>query len=579
MNDTREVRVAGFRWHLSEALAGPPGEGLFGPGGLRLEEWLAAGQAEVVKQTPHRAVYRVVLPGLDFHVKHYKGDRRDRLRRLLRGSRAAREYAVGREVAARGVPAPEVLAWGESASRLGPSDSFLLTRTVPDAVPLVDFLESRLPALPRPLRAVLLQRLARALGEFLARKHRSGVRHDDLHPGNLLVRFPGGEPELALIDLHAARLGRPLGWPASRGNLLMLDRWFAIRWSRADRRRAWRAYCRARPELALDERATARALARATQLSLVRHQARLDDRCLGGNRHYLSLKAPGLRGHAVADLDPAGLARLLADPDAPFDGPAARALKRSASSAVVEMELAVAGRPRAVIGKRLAAGGWRGLLALFRRPPALRSYVAGHALRMRGLPTPRPLAVWHRRRLGLPAEGYLLVEKVPEAVHLRAFVEGLVGRPARERNPRLWAVAEELGRLLRALHGWRLSHRDLKAANVLVSPAGWAVSARGLRELEPCPEAGKDRVWFIDLVGLRKHGRLGRGRRVRDLARLHVSFLGHPALTRADRLRFLRAYLAWGLCGKAGWKGWWRDVDAAARAKAARNARLGRVVG
>ena len=40
-------------------------------------------------------------------------------------------------------------------------------------------------------------------------------------------------------------------------------------------------------------------------------------------------------------------------------------------------------------------------------------------LRDRWLPTPRPLAMFHRLRAGgLPAEGYLLTEKVPDAVGL-----------------------------------------------------------------------------------------------------------------------------------------------------------------
>ena len=51
------------------------------------------------------------------------------------------------------------------------------------------------------------------------------------------------------IDLHAVRLGRPLGWPAARDNLVLLDRWFALRFGSTDRRRCCRAYCQARADL------------------------------------------------------------------------------------------------------------------------------------------------------------------------------------------------------------------------------------------------------------------------------------------------------------------------------------------
>jgi tRNA A-37 threonylcarbamoyl transferase component Bud32 len=556
-----EVRTGGFRWRVLPALG--EARHLLGPGGFRLDEV----EPTVVKQTPHRAVYRVEIGGLDLHVKHYRGDARDWVRCLFRGRRAVREFVLSREVARRGVPTVEVLGVGEYANRLGPSDSVLVTRTLPGARPLLDYLEHELPAMPPRARCDTRHRLASAVGELLARQHAAGVRHGDLHPGNVLVRFEAGSPELFLIDLDAVRLGPPLAWQASRDNLVILDRWFALRYGRADRLRAWRAYMAARPDLGIDERAAAREVAEATAASLLSQMAQFDRRCLGGNRHYARIDG----GLAVADLGRGELARLLADADSLFDRPGANLLKQSSSSAVVEEEAALSGGPRAVIVKRFA-GSWKGAVAsLFRPPPALRSYVLGHGLRLRGFPTPRPLAVWHRRRFGLPMEGYLVTEKVPEAIHLRAFVER-VGPGERAR-----AVLDQLARLLRRLHDAGLSHRDLKAANVLVSAAGYAMSVRGLRDLPPCP--GRDLVWLIDLVGARRSGRVGRRRRVRDLARLHMSFLGHPLVSRADRLRFLRTYLDWGSRGKAGWKGWWREVHAAAVEKAGRAAGRGRVVG
>src|SRR5262249_62269502 len=113
----------------------------------------------------------------------------------------------------------------------------------------------------------------------------------------------------------------------------------------------------------------------------------------------------GVGGRAVAAHDPAAVGALLADPDAPFRRPDAVVLKDSAASTVVELDLPTAAGPRRVIYKRFAVKSWAGpWRALFRRPPALRSFVLGHGLRFRGLPTPRPLGVWHRFRRGLPRE-------------------------------------------------------------------------------------------------------------------------------------------------------------------------------
>src|SRR5579884_2881760 len=88
------------RWQIRPGL-----EHLFDADGLCLNDWLAAGQAQVVKHGPHRTVYHVVLPGLDFYLKHNRlADCRARLRELVRPSKARSEYEHARAVAARHVP-------------------------------------------------------------------------------------------------------------------------------------------------------------------------------------------------------------------------------------------------------------------------------------------------------------------------------------------------------------------------------------------------------------------------------------------------------------------------------------------
>jgi tRNA A-37 threonylcarbamoyl transferase component Bud32 len=533
------VPTPGIRWHLAPDWVGPP---------PRLDEWSSAGLARVVKQAPHRTVWQVQLPGLDVHVKSY----REGARRWLCGSRARREFQITREAARRGLPTLNALAWGEDEA-----GSYLVTRSLPEAVSLLELLQGNLEPCPRC-------KLLRALGHLLALAYRAGVYHDDLHPGNVLVCRDADAVRLFLIDLGDARLGVPLSWPACRDNLVLLNRWFALRASGTDRFRIWQTCSR---DLAVvDVKEGARAVERQTRTSLLRFCDRLDRRCLGGNRHFRRVRSAGLAGLAVTDVD---LSALVVAPDGPLGSAAAAVhlLKRSASSAVVEMELA----GRSVVYKRHTVTRWTDpLAALFRPPPALRAYIMGHALRLRGLPTPRPLAVWHRRRLGLSAEGYLLLERVPQARELADFVAHLATRPWEEGRRRLLALVEELAGLVRKLHGWNLSHRDLKAANILVSPQAWVHGQRGLREAGP---DGADHPWFVDLVGVRKHRRLGRGVRVRNLARLSASFLAVAAVTRTVCLRFLLAYLGG---ARAEWKSWWNEVAAATRAKVQRNRRLGR---
>jgi serine/threonine protein kinase len=259
------------------------------------------------------------------------------------------------------------------------------------------------------------------------------------------------------------------------------------------------------------------------------------------------------------------LDRLLNDPDQPFRDADAKPLKDSRSSTVIELGSGASADSAPLIFKRFAVTHWRDpLVSLLRATPALRSFVQGHGLGLRCLPTARPLAVLHRQRHGLRHEGYLLTEKIENALDLLAFINRLRETDEDERRLVLRRVIAEVARLVCTLHQRRVSHRDLKAANLLV-------------QTEPATQSVC--VWFIDLVGVVRQRRLRRSRRVQNLARLHTSFHAHPLITRTDKLRFLRVYLRWGLRSKLGWKTWWRQVEEATRAKIARNLRNGRALG
>lgn len=572
MPELMKVLAGGIRWSVLPECREP----LLGPAGLRLEEWLTTGQARVVKQGPHRIVYRLELPGLNCHVKHnLVPNVRAWLRQLVRPSKARTEFERAVALAARGIPTVTPLALGERAVGLRPVDSFLVTRTLDDTQTLTDFITAALPGLPTAHQPGIRQQLAVALGEFIARLHATGVVHRDLHCGNVLIRLDAnGQPALYLIDLHAVRLGPPLGWRASRDNLVMFNCWLAARSNRTDRLRFWHAYREARERHARRNGHTpwpgrdvtaepVQELERSSWISNRRFWGRRDRRCLKRNRYYQRIHAATVSGHAVTDLDPAALARLLDDPDAPFTRPDAILLKDSRSSTVAEWQMLVNGQVRPVIYKRFRitarSDPWVNRL---RRSPALRSWVWGQGLRERQLPTARPLAVFHRRRHGLWYEGYLLTEKITDAVDLHGFLEELAKFDAATGRSLLRQHTDRLAQLIRRFHQCRLSHRDLKAANVLCPHPGGALSG------PPC--------WFIDLVGVHGHGRLSRHRRAQNLARLNASFLHDAALTRTDRLRFLRVYLQWGLFGRSGWKRWWRDIAELTRAKVERNLRRGR---
>jgi tRNA A-37 threonylcarbamoyl transferase component Bud32 len=577
-----EVTAGGVYWQIAAEYR----DLLLGPDGLRLDEWQSAGMAQVVKHGPHRSVYRVSLPGLDCHIKHYRlMNLRAWLRELVRPAKALVEYRRALAIAGRGVATVEPLAVGRRDAALGAGDSFLITRSLDGTEALNVFLETMFPALPANEPTALRQQLAEELGRFVAQLHRAGVVHHDFHTGNILVAQSAAKTiQLFLIDLHATRLRPPLDWRARQANLVLLNRYFSIRASRTDRLRFWRAYVteweserggewgservrewesdRAR---AAFFRTAARTLEDETWESNLRFWRLRDGRCRRRNRRYQRLRSTIAQGHAIRELDRSIIELLLADPDAPFRQAGIKVLKDSRSSTVVQWAIPFDGVMRPVIYKRFRATSWTDPLAALVRPTgALRSWINGHGLCERDLPTPRPLAVLHRRQRGLPADGYLLTEEVPDAVDLYRFVASLDCLPVSEARQNLRQCIDRAAALVRELHRRHLSHRDLKASNILVQDS----AATGMIAL-----------WFIDLVGVRRFRGLPEDRRLQNLARLHVSFCRNPHISRTDKLRFLRTYQQWGLFGKQDWKRWWRKVAELTQAKVTRNLRDGRPLG
>lgn len=521
------------RWTLT-----PAGRHLLAAEDLDLDRHRAAGRVAVVKDGRHRSVYRVVLPAGDVvYWKHCRlNGPRAWWRDFFRGPKAKLEFDRALALADRDVKTVEPLAWARFRGRW-PRGSFLITRALAGTVPLDEFLRDTPPRRPLDRR-----RLTVALAGYVSRLHDAGVTHPDLHPGNLLIRADGGKPEFFLIDVHDLDLGPPLAREARLRNLVILNRWFQLRTTRADRLRFWRAYAGA-----LAGPGEAKRLERDTDRSVVALWASRDRRCLRENRHFRRVRGPGVTGFAVRDLHADVVGGFVRDPDGPFAGVDVELLKASRSATVCVVTVPTAAGPRAMVYKRFRVTHRSDFLAvLFRPPPALRSWVNGHALLDRGLPTPRPWLVLHRTHFGLPGTGFLLCDLVPDARHLHDAIRQT--GPAERRR-----LIDRLARGVRLMHDRGVAHRDLKAANILVTASG------------DCQ--------VIDLAGARTHREVPRPARGRDLGRLNASFLASPHVTRADRLRFLRTYFAWGLRGRGQWKVWWALVRAQTLLKVRRNER------
>jgi tRNA A-37 threonylcarbamoyl transferase component Bud32 len=444
---------------------------------------------------------------------------RSYLRDVLRPPKAQLEFENASALLGQGIAAIQPIAWG-TKSRFWPSESVILTHEAAHAEPLADWLE-------RPQSVADQLRIARAFARYTAKLHEGGIDHPDPHPGNFLITHDG---QFIAIDLHAICFTNALDAEETLRALAVLNRWFQMRTPATIRYRFWLTYLAHRPGLKLDPRT----IETATRASNYRFWTDRLKRYTLDNRETKRISRGSIKGYAERDLPADFVSQLLTEPDALFSTSGVKILKDSRSSTVAVVKMG----EREVIFKRFRVKSNFVMLKNALRPTAaLRSWRFGRNLIDRGLPTAKPLAMVERFAYGVPREGYIVFEKVPDGIELPQALGQVC--PAK------------LGKLIRTMHDREVSHRDLKAPNILVSHG---------------------ELVLLDLVGIEVGRKVSDAIRIRDLARLNASFL-HGEVSTSVKLRVLYAYLQG---DRKAWKTWWRNISQATAAKVAKNARSGR---
>jgi tRNA A-37 threonylcarbamoyl transferase component Bud32 len=236
--------------------------------------------------------------------------------------------------------------------------------------------------------------------------------------------------------------------------------------------------------------------------------------------------------------------RIAADPERFLRAAAALPVKISRETLVLQTELPLCGQTLPVAVKQYNLHTrWKALAAWFRPPKAATNWAKAEFLRGRDINTPRPLLACRTRRGPLSGSSFLVSEWIAGSENLHLFGWRLARRPAALRLRVAAVCADHLGRLIGRIHAAGASHRDLKAANLLVVEG----------------DAGLE-TWLVDLDGLRIGRQITPARQARDLARLAAGLVAHPWVTRSICRRFLRAYERAFPHGATAWKPLWRAI-------------------
>ncbi len=139
-------------------------QALLGPRDTRLEEWRRGnGQLTVVKTGPHQVVYRADLPEgpSTSNTSSSPACGRNSASGFAAAKGGMRAGAPAM-LAAIGVTTITPIALGEQRKRFVLFENYLITHAIPDTLPLDEFVENRLPQVPKHRQARIRQNLAAA---------------------------------------------------------------------------------------------------------------------------------------------------------------------------------------------------------------------------------------------------------------------------------------------------------------------------------------------------------------------------------------------------------------------------------
>lgn len=400
-------------------IAGMQWEGL--PGSEHLIRQVLSADHETIKISRGKRVVRCQVDSTSYFVKfylHHDFPLRP-FKYRFKPSQARQEWETAQALQARGIPIVAHVALGERRNRLGLQESILVTEAF-DGISLR--YSSHWDAV--------------ALGRFVDLLHDAGVRHDDLHPSNILAHRTTGA--FHLVDLYPIQLKHFLTEKERAHNKAFLAMHLPV-------------------PVSLD----VFLLSRRLRWREMHKRAR---RCLRENQDFTSLEVGHLRWQVRRCRVRDEMEAIFRDPDRCFLQTGTM-LKQGRSSTVA----------RPVEGIVLKRYNFKKplnyLKDFFRMSRAKRSFLLAYHLEITGVPTARGIATGDRRSPTGARRSWFMMEELAGAGHLSEWTG--------DRSRAISAAAK----LVAKLHNEAFTHRDLKATNIMIHPEGkvYLIDLDGLR--------------------------------------------------------------------------------------------------
>ena len=478
--------------------------------------------AEVLKSNLSRTVIALPpcpsRPALIVKRYHVRG-MTERLKYLFLPSRAVTEWTALRHLKNAEVTVPKPFGLGEQRSGRTLFRAGLIMERLLNAQVFSEWLRKR--RIGDPDRIEVL----RQVGCEIAKLHGAGCRHSDLHSGNILIQEESTavRRRVVLIDHHACRIGAMPSERIRRNNLAKVFHSLLSKITRTEALELLRAYQEAITVPTWSPSALQQVfddlVRRARRLEGIRLRSR-SKRCWKNSSQFARTVSRGwrvyrrrevplesLRVYQEGRID---LESIFKDEPDQLVGSATLKLEKDSQPVLVKQQ-----SYRAL---------WKRLWRCFYPDSLLHAWGAARALDVRGIPTPKALALMVRYRHALPAAAILITERI---VGARTLHENQLDyAPPQELKDRgdINQRISSLAKLTRHLHDAGIYHRNLTLKNILASQ----------------DDSGECSFHVIDLDSIVIRRRVADRWRRKNLVQLGL--LPDRHITARNCLRFVREY-------------------------------------
>ena len=460
-------------------------------------------KGEVIKESKWRWAALLRLP--NGRRVFLKGDKTkgwmEYIKYLFLPSKGQKEFLIASQLENKNLNIPKPLGWMERVQRVLVRESYFLSEAIGTGVSFIDEgLKSRDP--------ISITELAMTVRKF----QDTGLFHRDLHGGNFL--WEGSS--LFLTDLHRAKIGKPLSLNQRLWNLSHLFHSLRSTWREEEQLLFLNQYFSEE----VDDSQKRKILHQKIYPVMDRLQQRQwrsrTKRCLKESTEFTIQEEKGICYFHRRDFPMDRLKRVMGEHqhlvrESPFS-----LIKCSPE---VNVSILNDEGERICLKQFCYPHFWDLMKEHFRRSKGMKSWMAANSMRVRGIPSLKPMALVERKNwLGLK-ESFLFMEALTDDQEMdRYILRGFKGLNKKRLFIRSFA------RWLGGLHKMRLYHKDMKTCNILVSE--------------------REETWdfhLLDFEDILMDGKVDQKKLFRNFLQINTST--PKVMTKVDRFRFFEEYL------------------------------------